>query len=138
MRSAIRHNNAVDYPPSVIARLLARHGAGAVATMIATRWVFVACEGERIIGTAALEGAVLRGLFVDVSRQGRGIAVALVRHVEVLARAVGLPQLALQSSTTAHGFYERLGYRTQAFRFDAGGSTYRMIKRLAPGGSPST
>ena len=130
MRRAIRHNNAADYPSEVIARLLARHTVEAVAAMIAKRRVFLGCEGERVVGTVALEGDVLRGLFVEVDRQGRGIAVGLVCHVEALARANGLPQLTLQSSTTAHGFYKRLGYRTQAFGFDTEGSTYRMLKGL--------
>ena len=106
--------------------------------MIATRRAFVGCEGERVVGTVALEGAVLRGLFVDVDRQGRGFARVMVDRIEAIARASGLAQLTLQSSLTAHGFYERLGYRTQAFLFDAEGSTYRMIKRIAPGESPST
>ena len=132
MRRAIRRNNAADYPPDVIERILAWHSVAAVKAMIATRRVFVAVEPSRIVGTIALEGPVLRGLFVDVDRQGRGLARWLVAEVEAIARASGIPELALQSSVTAHGFYERLGYRTQAFRFRPQGSTYRMVKALAP------
>ncbi len=130
MGHAIRHNNAADYPPEVIARILVRHAPDSVAAMIATRRVFVAVEGERIVGTAALQGHVLRGLFVEVDRQGRGLARQLVGHVETDARTCGLADLELQASTTAHGLYERLGYRTQAFRYHPDGSTYRMVKRL--------
>lgn len=130
MVRAIRHNNAADYPAVVIERLLQRHTCPAVAEMIATRQVFVACEDDRIVGTAALEEAILRGLFVAIDQQGRGIARFLVAHIEDVARARGLIDLELQSSTTAHRFYERLGYRTQAFRFDLEGSTYRMTKRI--------
>lgn len=148
MARAIRHNNAADYPPDVVERILAWHTPGNVAAMISTRHVFVAVEEDRIVGTVALEGSVLRGLFVDVDRQGRGIARTLVADVEHIACAGGIAELALQSSLTAHGFYERLGYRTQAFRFHPEGSTYRMVKALAaappvtrapaPGGTPST
>lgn len=148
MGRAIRRNNTADYPPQVIERLLARHTAEAVTAMIAGRQVFVAVEAGRIVGTVALEGPVLRGLFVDVERQGRGLARQLVTKAESIARASGNAELALQSSITAHGFYERLGYRTQAFRFHPEGSTYRMVKALAaappvtrapaPGETPST
>ena len=133
MVGAILHNNGADYPPDVIARLLRRHTPAVVGEMIGTRRVFVASEADRIVGTIALEADVLRGLFVAVASQARGLAVVLVRHVEDLARDEGVATLALQSSTTAHGFYERLGYRTQAFRFHPNGSTYRMVKRLASG-----
>lgn len=130
MSRAIRHNNAADYPAEVIARILVWHTPDRVAAMIATRRVFVAVEAERIVGTAALQDHVLRGLFVEVERQGRGLARRLVEYVESCARARGLADLELQSSTTAHGLYERLGYRTQAFRYHPDGSTYRMVKRL--------
>lgn len=132
MGRAIRHNNAADYPADVIERILAWHEPEKVAVMIATRQVLVACERGRIVATVALEGAVLRGLFVDVDRQGRGIARTLIEEIERIAHAAGIAELALQSSLTAHGLYERLGYRTQAFRFDPEGSTYRMAKALAP------
>ena len=147
MSRAIRRNNAVDYPPDVIERILAWHSVEAVAAMIATRQVFVTVEGNRIVGTVALEGPVLRGLFVDVDRQGRGIARMMVARAENIARADGIAELALQSSLTAYAFYERLEYRTQAFRYHPEGSTYRMVKALAgappvrrspaPGGTPS-
>ena len=138
MSGAIRYSNAADYPPEVIARLLEHHAPDAVAAMIATRRVFVAKVDGRIVGTVALEGRMLRGLFVAVEHQGRGIALAMVTHVEDLARTKGIAALGLQSSVTAHGFYEKLGYRTQAFRYHPEGSTYRMIKRIAPNESPST
>ena len=132
MRAAILHNNTLDYPADVIMRLLERHTPDAVAIMIATRRVFVAEEGARLVGTAALEGHVVRAVFVAVEQQRRGVARALVRHLEGLVQAAATETLALQSSISAHGFYETLGYRTQAFRFHPEGSTYRMIKSLPP------
>ncbi len=148
MGRAIRHNNAIDYPTDVIDRLLARHTPENVAAMIATRQVLVAIAEHRIVGTIALEGPVLRGLFLDVDHQGRGIAQMLVAKVERIACTNGIAELALQSSLTAYGFYARLGYRTQAFRYHLEGSTYRMVKALAapllvtrapaPGETPST
>ena len=73
MSRAIRHNNAADYPPDVVERIHARHSVEAVTAMIATRQVFVTVERTRILGTVALEGPVLRGLFVDVDCQGAAL-----------------------------------------------------------------
>ena len=132
MVRAIRHNNAGDYPADVIARLLVRHTPEAVAAMIGSRRVFLGTERERIVGTVALEGDVLRGLFVDVERQGFGHARTLVRWIEASALRDGVTILSLRSSITAQSFYERLGYRTQSFGFDTEGSTYLMVKQLQP------
>ncbi|MGH8289900.1 MAG: arsenic resistance N-acetyltransferase ArsN2 [Steroidobacteraceae bacterium] len=73
----------------------------------------VACEGERVIGTGALERfgntALLRS--VAVERQWRGSAVGrlIVEELERRARAAGVSELILLT-VTAREFFERLGY----------------------------
>jgi GNAT superfamily N-acetyltransferase len=58
--------------------------------------------------------AELTELFVDAPFRRRGVATALVRHIEGAARAGGARQLALITAWRngeAHAFYHALGYR---------------------------
>ncbi len=130
MRDAIARTNAADYPPSVIARLLARHGTGSVAAMIAGRTVFVGTESGVPVGTVALEGDQMRGLFVAPDRQGRGIGSRLVRFAEAHAAGLGLTTLWLQASLTAHDLYRRHGYADECFEAREDGSVTIMRKRF--------
>ncbi|WP_392544010.1 GNAT family N-acetyltransferase [Oryzobacter telluris] len=88
--------------------------------------VWVALDGDRVIGTVTYvepgsalvevsrEGeAEMRSLAVDPSAAGRGVGVALARHVIERARERGFDAVVLCSSTTmhvAHRLYERLGF----------------------------
>ena len=130
MCRAIAETNAVDYPPEVIAKLVARHTVGDVSAMIDAREVFSATEREVIVGTIALEGDQLRGLFVEPARQGAGIGGLLVAHLEEHAAALGLEALWLQSSVTALNFYARRGYEAERFIERDDGSVTIMRKRL--------
>ena len=130
MRRAIARTNAADYPPDVIAKLLARHGDKDVIVMIATREMFCALDGDAIVGTVALEGDQLRGLFVEPERQGGGLGGHLVANVEAHATARGRDTLWLQSSITAERFYARRGYLAERFIERDDGSVTIMRKRL--------
>ena len=59
-----------------------------------------------IIGTASLQGSVVRTVFVDPDHQGKGIGARLMDVVESLARARSIATLSVPSSLTAQGFYE--------------------------------
>ncbi|GAB3345277.1 arsenic resistance N-acetyltransferase ArsN2 [Marilutibacter aestuarii] len=65
--------------------------------------------GLEMHGNAAL----LRSLAVAAEARGRGLGEALVDHAEREATARGLERLFLLT-TTATGFFQRLGYRTLA------------------------
>ena len=130
MGRAIMLTNAADYPPDVIAKLLARHRLSDVAAMIATRDVFCALDGDTIVGTVALEGDQLRGLFVALERQRDGLGGALVAHLEAHAVALGRETLWLQSSITAQPFYGRRGYMAERVVERDDGSVTIMRKRL--------
>ena len=82
------------------------------------------------VGTAGLGNGKLRSLFVEPGLQQRGVGARLVAHLEAHARAAGITELTLNSSLTAHGFYERLGYRMIRFEERADGSTFLMSKTL--------
>ena len=106
----LRTSNAADYPPAVIARVADDFSAERLARMIEQRLVLVACEGSRLLGTAALDGDKVRSVFVAPERQGEGIGRALMAEVARLAAAAGITSLTLQSSLTARAFYAGLGF----------------------------
>jgi|SRR6516162_8377338 len=107
---ALRETNAKDYPPEVISALVSNFSPERVACLIANRQVYVAIAHGMIIGTASLQGSVVRTVFVDPDHQGKGMGARLMDVVESLARARSITRLSLRSSITAHGFYKKLGY----------------------------
>lgn len=74
----------------------------------------MAREGDRLLGTIALEGrgetALLRSLWVDPGRRGEGIAARLCGELRALARRRGVLDLYLLT-TDARGYFERQGFR---------------------------
>ena len=74
----------------------------------AARTFFVALEGDRVIGTVALEENRLRAMAVD--SQTRGIGRILVARLEEEARRRGIDRIDLHARITARGFYAKLGY----------------------------
>ncbi len=81
---------------------------------------FVAVENDKLLGTASLVAngtsalpqysPWLTSLLIPSGSQGRGVAAALLRRVEVEARALGYPRLYFQTTGAVEPF-ERLGWR---------------------------
>jgi putative acetyltransferase len=74
-------------------------------------------------------------MFVHPHWQGRGVASALLTHVETRARAAGLCRLTTEASLTARPFFARRGFvvlaeQTVSLRGQAM-TNFRMEKRLA-------
>jgi GNAT superfamily N-acetyltransferase len=100
------------------------------------RDVFVATDGERVVGWAALSvdepfvegfGAFLEGFVVDEAARSRGIGAALLEAVEARARERGCAEIRVQSNVLrerAHSFYERNGYAKVK-------AQYRLRKQLS-------
>ena len=75
--------------------------------------------GEKLVVVAGYRHActLSRGphLFVDdlvtdAAEQGKGYGLAMIAWLRAAARAAGLPQVWLDSRSTAVGFYERAGF----------------------------
>ena len=132
--SALHESNARDYAPETIARVARGFAPDGIAAQIAERQVFVAMEAGRLVGTASRDGAVVRAVFVAPDAQGGGIGRALMAAVERAAEAAGVATLTLQSSLTATGFYDRLGYRSVRENQHGEELTIVMEKRLVSGG----
>ena len=109
---ALRETNAKDYTDAIIARVERSFRPDAVRELIGKRTVFVATVGERIVGTASLDGSVVRTVFVAPDVQGRGIGKLLMDEIERSARERSIAALTVSSSVTAETFYAGLGFRT--------------------------
>jgi predicted N-acetyltransferase YhbS len=109
--SALRSSNAKDYTPEIIERVAESFSPAGIAILMARRDVLVAEEGSRIVGTASLNGKVVRTMFVAPDRQRKGIGAALMRELDRLAREKWNTTLVVPSSVTAEGFYAKLGFK---------------------------
>lgn len=73
----------------------------------------VACEGERIIGTGALERfgdvGLLRSVALEAQWRGAGVGRLIVEELERRARQVGVSELLLLTET-AREFFAHRGY----------------------------
>jgi GNAT superfamily N-acetyltransferase len=130
---ALRETNARDYTDAIIARVEQSFGPDAVRELIARRTVFVATIGERLVGTASLDGSVVRTVFVAPDDQARGIGKLLMAEVETIARARSIATLTVPSSVTAEPFYARLGFKAVRDSFHGDERTIIMERQL--GGS---
>jgi GNAT superfamily N-acetyltransferase len=108
---ALRETNAKDYTDEVIERVERSFSPSAVLQLIGKRTVFVATVGSRVVGTASLDGSVVRTVFVAPDAQTQGIGKLLMAEVERTARQQNIPSLTVPSSITAEPFYARLGFK---------------------------
>lgn len=100
-------------------------------TSLNNHCLLVAKDGDEVIGfchgyvrtlVEVEEVVEIGGLVVKDAWQGKGIAKQLVRGIEKWTLEKGLNSVVLSSNiirTTAHGFYEHLGYKKikQQFNF---------------------
>jgi len=108
---ALRETNAKHYSREIIARVERSFSPTAVLQLISRRKVFVATLGSRVVGTASLEGSVVRTVFVTPDAQARGLGKRLMAEIERTAREGHIPLLTVPSSITAEPFYARLGFK---------------------------
>jgi GNAT superfamily N-acetyltransferase len=126
----LRMSNAADYSPAIIDGVVANFTPAHIASRMHGRRVWVASREDGIIGTASLDGDVVRTVFVDPGHQGTGVGAALMRHVEAHAAATAIALLTVPSSLTAQGFYAHLGYRAVREAFHGDERTIVMVKDL--------
>ncbi|HVP28431.1 MAG TPA: DUF924 family protein [Myxococcota bacterium] len=76
--------------------------------------VWIAWDGDEVVGMLAQQGPVVGQLFVAVGRQRSGIGTRLLAHAKTLSPA-GLRLYTFQKNEPARRFYEKHGF--QATRF---------------------
>lgn len=129
--SALRETNAQDYSQDIIARVARSFSPAALRKLLESRTVLVAMKGEDVVGTASLDGTVVRTVFVFPTVQGQGVGTRLMAEVELIARSKGVTLLTVPSSVTAEAFYAKLGF--QAVRDSYHGDERTIImERLLP------
>jgi GNAT superfamily N-acetyltransferase len=135
--TTMRRSNGRDYAPEVLERLIAYFTPAKVTQLAGERHCVIAAVGDRIVGTAALDGAALATFFVHPDHQGHGVGTRLLAVLEDAARAAGLTHVTVDASVTGTPFYERRGYRRTGRTVDGtGGLLIGLAKALAPGGPP--
>lgn len=107
---ALREANAKDYTDEIIERVERSFSPDAVRELIGKRIVFIATIGNRVVGTASLDGSVVRTVFVAPDVQAQGIGKMLMAEIERTARARNIASLTVPSSITAESFYTGLGF----------------------------
>ncbi|HGM5578635.1 TPA: N-acetyltransferase family protein [Pseudomonas putida] len=128
--AALRESNSQDYPPEVIAQVEQSFSPEIVTTQLTKRRVFVALLGENILGTASLDGHVVRSVFVDPAHQKSGIGRHLMDVIHATAARAGIGTVRVPSSITAERFYTALGYQIIRDEFHGLERTIVMEKRL--------
>lgn len=108
---ALRETNAKDYSNEIIERVERSFSPQVVRQLIGKRTVFVAVVDGRVVGTASLDGSVIRSVFVSPDVQARGIGKLLMAEIESTARERNVLKLAVPSSVTAETFYAQLRFR---------------------------
>ncbi|WFU11160.1 GNAT family N-acetyltransferase [Rhizobium sp. CB3090] len=128
--SALRETNSKDYSPDIISRVAENFTPAAVRKLLDSRIVCVATKDENVVGTASLDGAVIRTVFVSPSMQGQGVGTQLMAEIELIARNNGIATLAVPSSVTAQAFYAKLGYKAIRDNFHGNERTIVMERSL--------
>jgi GNAT superfamily N-acetyltransferase len=130
--SALRETNAKDYSQDIIARVAQSFSAVAVLKLLGSRTVLVAMKGEDVVGTAGLDDAVVRTVFVSPAVQGQGVGTLLMAEIERIARIGGVMLLTVPSSVTAQAFYAKLGFEAVRDSCHGDERTIIMERSLEP------
>ena len=100
-----------------LGREITAHHYTFLAAAIARGDVYLALDGEEIVGVAATErrdgGIYIDRLGVAPTRQSTGLGSFLLERVEEIARASGLKELSLETAEMAEGnvrLYRRHGF----------------------------
>lgn len=130
--AAVRVTAAKDYAPEIIEQWAPMPvSAGAISRFhenAENEIRFVAEINGEVVGFAAivLANEELRACYVSPKAAGKGVGRALIVELERIASQEGLTILRLDSSLTAHPFYEAMGYQTESRGEHVLGSGQRM------------
>lgn len=115
-RASVREIASRDYTASQIRAWAPDHiDGGRLGQECASRPTWIAEVEGRIAGFSDLEpDGHVDMLYVHPDFQRRGVARALLMHIEKAARAAGLRRLYTEASITARPVFEAMGFRTIA------------------------
>jgi len=128
--SALRETSAKDYSQDIIARVEQSFDPASVRRLMGNRTVFVAIRGGEVVGTASLDGAAVRTVFVSPSVQGQGVGTRLMAEIERTARTNNIAVLTVPSSITAEPFYAKIGFKAVRDSYHGDERTITMERTL--------
>ena len=128
--AALQESNARDYSPEVIAQVEQYFCPTSIMALMKQRQMYVAVVEQHVVGTASLDQAVVRSVFVSPRHQGRGIGQQLMARLMEAAIAAQVEELRVPSSLTAESFYAQLGFHTVRDEFHGAERTVIMALRL--------
>jgi GNAT superfamily N-acetyltransferase len=102
-----------------------------VAAQIAVWQAYVAVIDGVVVGTASLQGRVVRSVYVDPNHQREGVGARLMDTVEQLARNQNVDTISVPSSITAQAFYQHRGHMVVREEFHGDERTIIMKKNLS-------
>jgi len=110
--AAIRQLCASHYPPSEIEAWAGPLQPDWYRNVIGERELFVAVEGDTIIGFGQLnlDTADIDAIYVHPSASRQGVGTALLRRLEDIARQHGLGSLRVAASLNSVPFYDAMGF----------------------------
>ena len=110
-------SNSADYPPEYIEHLKETHNADVLIQRAKEGHMYVACDGEKIIGTGTIAPfwgseteSILLTIFVLPDYQGKGIGRLIIESLEQDEYAKRASRIEIPASLTAVNFYRHLGY----------------------------
>jgi len=131
IRKCLKEVNIRDYPKKAIVSLCDFFTPSLIISNSKNRTIFVAVEGEKIIGTARLKENTVFTVFVDPKVHKKGVGTKLMDKVEELAKRNGFKITKVPSSLGAFEFYKHRGYRkVKTIHSKDHGDTIEMIKKL--------
>ena len=128
--AALQESNARDYSPEVIAQVEQNFCPTSIMALMKQRQMYVAVVEQHVVGTASLDQAVVRSVFVSPRHQGRGIGQQLMARLMEAAIAAQVEELRVPSSLTAESFYAQLGFHAVRDEFHGAERTVIMALRL--------
>ena len=113
----VRISNAKDYPQEYVDVLVKEHSPERIAERAAQGHMYVACDGETIIGTGTIAPfwgseteSILLTVFVLPAYQGKGVGRAIIAALEQDEYAKRATRIEIPASLTGADFYRHLGY----------------------------
>ncbi|WP_367607685.1 GNAT family N-acetyltransferase [Legionella sp. W05-934-2] len=127
----LKEVSSKDYPDSVINEVIKSFSKEQITVKMKQRKIIVITEKNHIIGTASLEGNLVRTVFVLPNKQGKKAGSLLMHYLEEMARKESISSLTVSSSITAEGFYQKLGYSALRNEYYGEERTIIMEKKLS-------
>ena len=128
--AALHESNARDYSSEVIAQVEQHFDPASILGLMKQRQMYVAVVEQHVVGTASLDQAVVRSVFVSPRHQGRGIGQKLMARLMEVALGAQVEELQVPSSLTAESFYAQLGFHKIRDEFHGAERTVIMAMRL--------